>query len=319
MTQRLHRSEEAQSPDMALPLGLFLGGVIVAIPVVTGVAEGVEHQKKQNEEAANETRMTKFNALVSCDSNDEIADEVDNGIVVLRHGKVRLPALHNLRRTRFSPPYIVANDLVNLWPLCRSGLSPRDDNHPKPTPAPKLDPPLHAFAGFYIQYPDEERFPPQRGLVSTISDDPPMLNWLYCDRETYELKYGNRSASITQIVGEWDWTEDESALTLDGWEGFVAIDEWDGADSDDTTEWGREGLRWAIYYDIDDNGLKGKRKGRDMFEIALERKLQSEEDQLKQMEEANKKMQVKTAGDMKTQFTAPARELKKKNEWGRQE
>ncbi|KAL1596494.1 hypothetical protein SLS60_009141 [Paraconiothyrium brasiliense] len=303
---------------MALPLGLFLGGVIVAIPVVTGVAEGVEHQKKQNEEAANETRMTKFNALVSCDSNDEIADEVDNGIVVLRHGKVRLPTLPTFAGRAFLPSNI-ANALANLRSFMQVWVVPRDENSPKPAPAPKLNPPLHAFAGFYIQYPDDERFPPERGLVSTISDDPPMLNWLYCDRKTYELKYGNRSASITQIVGEWDWTEDESALTLDGWEGFVAIDEWDGADEDNTTEWGREGLRWAIYYDIDDNGLKGKGKGRDMFEITLERKLQSEEDQLKQMEEANKKMQVKTAGDMKTQFTAPARELKKKNEWGRQE
>ncbi|KAL5411872.1 hypothetical protein PMIN06_005626 [Paraphaeosphaeria minitans] len=270
---------------MALPLGVFLGGVVVAIPVVTGVAEGVEHQKKQNAEASNETRMTKFNALVSCDSNDDIADEVDNGILVMRHGKV--------------------------W------VVPRDETSPKPTPAPKLDPPLHAFAGFYIQYPDEDRFPPERGLVSTIQDDPPVLNWIYCDRKTYELKYGNRSASISEIIGEWDWTEDESALMLDGWEGFVAIDEWDGAEEDNTTEWGREGLRWALYYDIDDNGLKGRRKGRDMFEITLHRKLQSDEDQLKQMEEANKKMQVKTAGDMKTQFTAPARELRRKNEWGR--
>lgn len=73
----------------ALGLGLFLGGCVTAIPVVTGIAEGVEHQKKQNEEAANQTRMIKFNALVSCDSDDEIADEVDNGILVLRHEKVR--------------------------------------------------------------------------------------------------------------------------------------------------------------------------------------------------------------------------------------
>lgn len=74
----------------SLGLGLFLGGSVVAIPVVTGIAEGVEHQKKQNEEAANETRMTKFNALVTCDSKAEFADEVDKGIVVLRHNKVRL-------------------------------------------------------------------------------------------------------------------------------------------------------------------------------------------------------------------------------------
>jgi hypothetical protein len=72
---------------MALALGLFLGGSVVAIPVVTGIAEGVAEQKKQNEEAANETRMIKFNMLVSCDSEDELADDIDNGIVVLRHEK----------------------------------------------------------------------------------------------------------------------------------------------------------------------------------------------------------------------------------------
>jgi hypothetical protein len=79
---------------MALvPLGLFLGGAVTAIPVVTGVAEGVSHQKKQNEEAANETRMVKFNILTSCESDDELAEEVDNGMVVLRHNKVRIRRL----------------------------------------------------------------------------------------------------------------------------------------------------------------------------------------------------------------------------------
>lgn len=78
---------------MALPLGIFLGGAVVAIPVVTGVAEGVQHQKKQNEEAANETRMVKFNMLTSCDSSDELAEEVDNGIIVLRHNQVRIITL----------------------------------------------------------------------------------------------------------------------------------------------------------------------------------------------------------------------------------
>ncbi len=73
----------------ALALGFFLGGAVVAIPVVTGVAEGVEHQKKQNEEANNETRMIKFNALVNCDSDDHLAEDMDNGILIVRHDKVR--------------------------------------------------------------------------------------------------------------------------------------------------------------------------------------------------------------------------------------
>jgi len=282
----------------SLALGFFLGGVITAIPVVTGVAEGVEHQKKQNEEAANQTRMTKFNAFVSCDSDDEIAEEVNNGILVLRHGKVRASASFDLA-SRACADYLVRSQ---VWVVPRG-----KDGKPVP-PAPNMDPPLHAFAGFYIAYPDDERFPEERGLVSTISDDPPMLNWIYYDRDTYEMKYGNRSASIVHVVGNWDWTDDEKCLTLEGWEGFMAIDEWNGADEDDSTEWGRDGLRWAVYYDRDDNGLKGRRKKRDMFEIVLERKLQSEEEQLKQLEEANKKMQVTSRGDLKTQFTAPARE-----------
>ncbi|KAF2257789.1 hypothetical protein CC78DRAFT_538267 [Lojkania enalia] len=268
---------------MALPLGIFLGGSVTAIPVVTGVAEGVSHQKKQNEEAANQTRMIKFNMLISCDSDDELADEVDNGILVLRHDKA--------------------------W------IVPRDKTNKPIPPVQNIQPPLHAFAGFYIQYPDDNRNPPERGLVSTISDDPPMLNWIYIDRRTFEAKYGNRTASIEHIVGEWDWTEDESGVILDGWEGFVAVDEGDG----EGTAWGAEGLRWALYFDANDDGLKGKRKkGQKMFEVVLERRLQSEEEQLKQMQEAEKKMQVKSAGDLKTQFTAPAAE-RKRNVWGRKD
>lgn len=269
---------------MALPLGLFLGGCVVAIPVVTGIAQGVEYQKKQNEEAANETRMIKFNLLVHCDSKDPIArEEVDHGTVILRHDKA--------------------------W------VVPRDDKgDPLPPDEEKtLQPPMHAFAGFYIQYPDENRCPPERGLVSTISDEPPVLNWVFVDRETFEIRYNNRSGSIEHIVGEWDWTADETHMLFQGWEGFVVVDEWDGADEDESTPWGREGLRWALYYDVGDDGLRGRRKGRDMFEVALERKIQSEEDQLKQLEEAEKKMQVKTRGGLSTQFSAPAKE--RTREW----
>ncbi|ORY13920.1 hypothetical protein BCR34DRAFT_480195 [Clohesyomyces aquaticus] len=266
---------------MAMVLGLFLGGCVTAIPVVTGVAEGVSYQKQQNEEAANETRMIKFNINISCDGDHEYVDEVDKGILVLRHNKV----------------WIVLRD---------------KDNKPIP-PEDNVKPPLHAFAGFYIQYPDDDRFPAERGLVSTISDDPPMLNWIYVDRSTYELRYGNRSGSIEHIVGEWDWTEDEGAVTLEGWEGFVAVDEGDG----DGTEWGKEGLRWAVYFDRDDNALKGKVGKKSVLEIIMERKLQSEADQLKQLEDANRKMQVKTQGDMKTQFTAPAADAKRKKVWGK--
>jgi hypothetical protein len=206
-----------------------------------------------------------------------------------------------------------------VWIVPRKEIEGK--SYPDP-PVPDISPPLHAFAGFYIQYPDDDRCPPERGLVSTISDDPPMLNWIYIDSSTYEARYGNRSASITHIVGEWDWTEDESAVMLDGWEGFCAVDESSTMAEEqwEQTEWGKEGLRWALYFDKEDNGLKGKkgRAGRqkDMFEVILHRKLQSLEDQLKQLENADRKMQVKSEGAMKSTFTAPARE-KAKNPWAK--
>ena len=133
-----------------------------------------------------------------------------------------------------------------------------------------------------------------------------MLNWIYVDSATYALRYGNRTASIAHIVGEWDWTEDESDVMLEGWEGFVAVDE--GAEGAEE----RDGLRWALYFDRDDDGLAGGKKvgGRKRVEVVLKRRVQSDEEAKRQMEEAERKMQVKSRGGLKTQFTAPARERK---------
>ena len=89
----------------------------------------------------------------------------------------------------------------------------------------------HRFTGYYFKYPSEEGF---EGLVSTISDDPPMLNWIYVDRESLRLCYGNRTDSMGNIIGPWSWSEDEKYLTLEEWQGFVAV---------------KEGQDWVLYYD----------------------------------------------------------------------
>ena len=71
-----------------LGLGVFYTGVIVGIPVVTGVAEGVSHQKKVNEEAASETYMVKFYLDVFCAANSPLKDEIHGGMIVMKHDKV---------------------------------------------------------------------------------------------------------------------------------------------------------------------------------------------------------------------------------------
>ena len=95
----------------------------------------------------------------------------------------------------------------------------------------------HHFAGYYLPYPDAE----YEGLVSTISDDPPMLNWIYVDQDTYEVKYGVRSDAQQHVTGPFDCTQQDRRMTLEGWEGFVAVEEFPGT--------------WALYFDRDDDGL----------------------------------------------------------------
>jgi hypothetical protein len=80
-------------------------------------------------------------------------------------------------------------------------------------------------------------------MVSTISNEPPQLNWIYVDRDTCEVKHGDRIASEAHIIGPWDVTKMDRRVMLTGWEGFMAVRYGPG--------------EWALYFDVDDNGLQG--------------------------------------------------------------
>jgi hypothetical protein len=82
--------------------------------------------------------------------------------------------------------------------------------------------PGHKFNGYYFKYPSEQGY---QGLVSTIQDDPPMLNWLYVDKDTGMIKYGSRKDTTGHVVGPWGWSEDEQFLTFDedDWR-FIAVE-----------------------------------------------------------------------------------------------
>lgn len=108
---------------------------------------------------------------------------------------------------------------------------------------------------------------PIRGLVSTISDDPPTLQWIYADTRSGALRHGSGDEAAGQLAGPWDWTDDEVGLTLEGWEGFVAVEE--------------EGERgtWRLYYDRNDDGLRGVvGRGRRVLRCSLERKVLDDDD-----------------------------------------
>jgi hypothetical protein len=213
--------------DLILGLGIALPiASSVGVSVTTGVAQGVKEQKKQNADASNQTRMLKFHldVIVGDKARYKRGAHLNNFVVTLHDDKL----------------WLEAKDLTTGLPL--------DSHH-------------HPFTGFYIAYPDDARGH-TRGLVSTISVDPPMLNWIYVDKHSGEVRYANRSGSIEHHVGDFDWTTDsneDSRVTLDGWEGFLAVEE-----SEE---------QWSLYFDWDDDGLRGKRRGRTVVEVQLQRKV----------------------------------------------
>jgi hypothetical protein len=75
-------------------------------------------------------------------------------------------------------------------------------------------------------------------------DDPPQLNWIYVDKDTYEVKYGLKKDTIGHITGPWNVTPIDRRLTFDGWEGWIVVEETEGV--------------WALYFDVDDDGLDTK-------------------------------------------------------------
>jgi hypothetical protein len=218
--------------DIIMGLGIALPVVsATGVSVVTGVAQGVQEQKRQNADASNQVRMLKFHVDIWVDPKQRKGRgaELNNNIVTLRKDK--------------------------LWVEPKSPITrlPEDVAH-------------HPFTGFYIAYPDDNR-PYTRGLVSTISVDPPMLNWIYIDKDTQEVKYANRSDSIAHHVGSYDWTSEDSndsCITFDDWEGFLALEE--------------EAGQWALYFDLNDDGLKGIKKGRRTVEVSLVRRVISDQE-----------------------------------------
>jgi len=76
-------------------------------------------------------------------------------------------------------------------------------------------------------------------------------------------------------LGPWNWTDDEQGITLEGWEGFVAVEEIRGLD-------GGRGI-WALHFDRNDDGLKGKADGKRVLQVSLERKLIEDENGMEEL------------------------------------
>lgn len=201
---------------------------VVAAPAIIGVTEAVRSGQRQN--AREEHRGRKSNLTVTLPVRNSYSNQFDGAMVVLKDNKLWVDTEHS----RLG---------VNL---------------------------AHPFTGYYLPYPGKEDIWKKKGyrngegMVTTINDDPPFLNWVYVNQETHEVKYGVRAEAQPHVVGPWDCTAVDRRLTFEGWEGFIAVEEEEGSDF------------WALYFDRNDDGLReGDRigmKGKRMLAIEIWRK-----------------------------------------------
>ncbi|KAJ6111159.1 hypothetical protein N7486_003394 [Penicillium sp. IBT 16267x] len=191
---------------------------LTSIPTVTGVAFGVSEQRKANQRREDARRMCKFNIDAVCSGDTDDDRDVNGRRVVVRNDKVYL-----------------------------------DDPNPRNRAVPAF-----TSLAFYIEYPElEETKHLDRGLglPTYVSTDPPLLNWIYADVDTHELKYGNRSQSVEHVVGPWNWTEDEKTIMLEDSTAFVAVEEEEG--------------QWALYFDRDGDELASVLEEQGMLDCAF--------------------------------------------------
>ncbi|KAH8728556.1 hypothetical protein GQ44DRAFT_646115 [Phaeosphaeriaceae sp. PMI808] len=117
----------------------------------------------------------------------------------------------------------------------------------------------HLYAGYYLPYPDSQ----YEGLVTTITDEAPILNWVYIDARNCQLRYGTRKDAQPNFTGPFDCTRQDRRLTFQGWEGFCTAEIEPGV--------------WGVFFDIEDDGLQGRVRagtlpaGSRVLEIELQR------------------------------------------------
>ncbi|KAF9784212.1 hypothetical protein IL306_007985 [Fusarium sp. DS 682] len=196
---------------------------LTVCPAMLGTQEAI--RQSQAKTKREEHRARRCNLVVSCVKPSIRSRDINNKLIVLKDSKL----------------YI-----ANEHPLY---------NHDPKNNVSKG----YAFSGYFLPFPDTE----YEGLVTTISDDPPFLNWIYVDKNTYEVKYGVRADTEGHITGPFDCTKQDRRMTCEGWEGFCAVEELPGI--------------WALYYDRDDDGLKSKvAMGTRVLEVELTRREKKE-------------------------------------------
>jgi hypothetical protein len=220
--------------------GLVLGTLglmaVSAIPTTIGVGQAISAQKRQN---ATQKEQEKIHLTALFPGDEEffcvlVGGQVRGSLQVFRCILQRGPGTLTFILLTYEPRQILI------------------DHPDEPVPG-------HRFSGYHFTYPGDEG---HRGLVSTIAEDPPMLNWIFVSTETRNLRFGGKKDSADHIVGPWGWSADERFLILEGSDkGFLAVRE----EREDGSR------QWAVYWDPD-GALTEKMDEESCVEIKLRRR-----------------------------------------------
>lgn len=190
--------------------------VLIAFGVVSGGSEGLKaSQAKARRE---EHRSRKNNLIVHVPKSSEHSQILESRRVVLSGDKVSVyvgPVQQPLHVWLTGAQLYIDTGLDNDAPFG------------------------HPFEGYYLAYPGTTH----AGLVSSITEEAPIMNWIYMDALTYEMKFGTRQWAEGNLTGPFDCTRQDRRMTLAGYEGFVAV---------------KEGNFWSLYFDWDGDRLKSK-------------------------------------------------------------
>lgn len=234
---------------------------VAACPAIIGTTQAIEQGQRQNKR--DQARSRKSNLLVTCHDPSKKATDIHGGTIVLKDGKVcYFTSLSTPIMLDIPKPKILTQKLSQQ--LYVTTVNPKAKFPPEYNPEADKDRPNetgHLFAGYFFPYPDKKWGRRGEGYVTTIADDPPQLNWVFVDKDTYEVRYGLRKDAEPHLVGPWTCTPIDRRLTFDGWEGFMAVE----------TE--RDSGVWQLYFDVDDDGLEEKvPMDKRVLEIELTRK-----------------------------------------------
>ena len=223
---------------------------IAACPAIIGTTEAVRQGQAQNKREQH--RGQKTNLVATCTKNSSQSSQINGGLIVLKNNKVSIPSLaQQVTLPTHSSPSLQ---------LYIAAPTSDDDDDDDPT-SDELEfecAPPHPFTGYFMPHPAHNWSWRGEGLVSTIAPGPPILNWIYVDKDTNEVKYGDKHQSAGHVMGPWNCTKIDRRMTFEGWEGFLAVREKKG--------------EWAVYFDREDDGLKGKVLGRRMLEVEIWRR-----------------------------------------------